>query len=149
MKRVADNLLTAPVHFSVACFNLANVLLLFLPIVLFFSGCQFVYSYTLKLEPKVLTIAQGSSATLNVSYIYIPGFIAYPATPSQVTLESPPQGIEAEPVIFEVNHEGVMTISAANDAALGTFSVKVLQRRDGTGLLFDEAILELTVVAPN
>jgi hypothetical protein len=117
MKKVADNLLAALVHLNVACCGLAKVLLIFLPIVLFFSGCQFAYSYMLKLEPKVLTIAQGNLATLKVSYDYTPGFIAYAPTPSEVTLESPPQGVEAQPVSFIESHEGVMTISAASDAA--------------------------------
>ncbi len=102
-----------------------------------------------KLEPKVLTIAQGSSVTLNLSYDYTPGFIAYAPNPSEVTLESPPQGIEAEPVSFLRNDEDVMTIRAATNAPLGTFTIQALQRESGTGRLFDQETLELTIVASN
>jgi hypothetical protein len=52
-------------------------------------------------------------------------------------------------VNFIENNEGVMTISAAPDAALGTFTVTVLQRASDREKLLDEKTLELTIVAPN
>ncbi len=120
-------------------------LVTFLVLLFFLSSCQLRASYTLRLEPQKLTIKQGGTATLNVSYDYQSGLGFLGPNPTKVSLENPPRGVQADPVeLHKILAPTPMTITVASDAALGTFQMNVIQVYVDE---VDRAVLELTIVA--
>ncbi len=116
-------------------------LLLLLPLCLSLSGCFLNQSSILTLKPTKLSIVQGSTATLELSYDLQGGLYFNIVT---LSLENPPQGISAEKVLLnKTNTPFPMTISATENATLGVFTLEVIQE---SYKAFDSATLELTVL---
>jgi hypothetical protein len=128
-------------------------LLTYVVLAVLLSSCSDPTYAEITLEPRELTVVQGETATLMVNYTVVTPFsLATLGRPEPLTvvLEKPHQGIQAEPLVILIYKSRAgseqMTITAAKDAALGTFTINLAQ---DSAYDAHRVPLELKVVAPN